>query len=156
MSFEQLFPTGTLHRYISQLQQRSYIHYTLCWFLNHFKAKAVKFCLSLHFCGKFDASRCVWSLNCSVSPIMLCLTISMYFNSKSVYFNSIIYWVWEEGFGYVWLEGSFRLLEEDDVKTLWGAACCCCCCCSCSCCWNLYQGFVTWWLKMILVYFLCC
>ena len=32
----------------------------------------------------------------------------------------------------------------------------CCCCCSCSCCWNLYQGFITWWLKMILVYFLCC
>ena len=38
-----------------------------------------------------------------------------------------------------YMEGSFGLLEEDDIKTLWGAACCCCC----SCCWNLYQGFIT-------------
>ena len=55
-----------------------------------------------------------------------------------------------KSFGYVWLEGSFGLLEEDDIKTLWGAACCCC-----SCCWNLYQGFINWGPKMILVYFLC-
>ena len=48
---------------------------------------------------------------------------------------------------------SFGLLEEDDIKTLWGAACCCCC--SCSCCWNLYWGFINWGPKMILVYFLC-
>ena len=26
------------------------------------------------------------------------------------------------GFRYVWLEGSFGLLDEDDIKTLWGAA----------------------------------
>ena len=29
-----------------------------------------------------------------------------------------------------WREGSSGLL--DDIKTLWGAACCCCCSCSCS------------------------
>ena len=40
------------------------------------------------------------------------------------------------------------------TSRLWGAACCCCC--SCSCCWNLYQGFINWGLKIILVYFLCC